>query len=158
MMKTLVLVLALGLASLVVSPTQAADLASAKLTDSQRKELLAAREQVWRAWFVHDERALTALLPADTLAINNGEEAWESRDDVLKGSREFAEGGGRLVRLEFPRVEIQSYGNVAVIYSLFTFETETNGKRTTSSGRATEIFVRKNGKWTNPGWHLDSGK
>ncbi len=31
-------------------------------------------------------------------------------------------------------------------------------KRATSPGRATEVFVRKNGRWTNPGWHLDSGK
>jgi len=23
-------------------------------------------------------------------------------------------------------------------------------------GRATEVFVRQNGMWVNPGWHLDS--
>ena len=62
------------------------------------------------------------------------------------------------MRLEFPCVEIQSYGDVAVIYSLYTFETDAKGERNTSSGRATEVFVRKNGRWTNPGWHLDSGK
>ena len=67
-------------------------------------------------------------------------------------------GGGRLVRLEFPRVEIQSYGDVAVIYSQYIFETEAKGERKTSSGRATEVFLRKNGRWINPGWHMDSGK
>jgi len=158
MMRTLVLGTALGLASFTILPAQAADFAATQLTSSQRKELLAAREQVWRAWFANDQKALDQLLPADTLAINNGEEAWENREAVLRGSREFASGGGRLVRLEFPRVEIQSYGDVAVIYSLYVFETETNGERKTSSGRATEVFLRKNGRWTNPGWHMDSGK
>jgi ketosteroid isomerase-like protein len=148
----------LGLASLTILPSQAADFAAAQLTTSQRKELLAAREKVWRAWFDNDQKALEQLLPADTLAINNGEEPWENREAVLRGSRAFASGGGRLVRLEFPRVEIQSYGDVAVIYSLFTVETETKGEHTTNSGRATEVFLRKNGRWTNPGWHLDSGK
>ncbi len=158
MMRTLVLGTALGLASLTILPAQAADFSAAPLTASQRQELLAAREKVWRAWFANDQKALEQLLPADTLAINNGEEAWENREAVLRGSREFADGGGRLVRLEFPRVEIQSYGNVAVIYSLYLFETETNGQRKTSSGRAMEVFLRKNGHWTNPGWHLDSGQ
>jgi len=32
------------------------------------------------------------------------------------------------------------------------------GKRSVTSGRVTEIFVRRNGKWTNPGWHTDSEK
>jgi len=35
-------------------------------------------------------------------------------------------------------------------------ETEENGKRSVSSGRATEIFVRRNGEWVNPGWHTDN--
>ncbi|MFY9559655.1 MAG: nuclear transport factor 2 family protein [Terriglobales bacterium] len=158
MMRTLVLGTALGLASLTILPSQAADFAAVPLTASQRQELLAAREKVWRAWFGNDQKVLEQLLPAETLAINNGEEAWENREAVLRGAREFASGGGRLVRLEFPRVEIQSYGDVAVIYSLYSFETETKGVRTTSSGRATEVFVRENGRWTNPGWHMDSGK
>jgi len=113
---------------------------------------------VWQAWFANDHKALDQLLPADTLAINNGEETWENREAVLRGSREFASGGGRLVRLEFPRVEIQSYADVAVIYSQYIFETEAKGERKTSSGRATEVFLRKNGRWINPGWHMDSGK
>jgi hypothetical protein len=33
-----------------------------------------------------------------------------------------------------------------------------HGKRSISSGRATEIFVRRDGRWTNPGWHTDAEK
>ena len=124
----------------------------------QRAELLKVREAVWRAWFADDQAALERVLPEDTLAINNGEEAWETREEVLKTAAQFVADGGRLIRLEFPRVEVRTYGDVAVLYSLFTTETELQGKRSTSSGRATEIFIRRDGQWLNAGWHLDSGK
>jgi hypothetical protein len=45
---------------------------------------------------------------------------------------------------------------VAIVWSNYLVETETNGKRSVSSGHASEVFVRRNGKWTNPGWHTDS--
>ncbi|MGO8794272.1 MAG: DUF4440 domain-containing protein, partial [Candidatus Sulfotelmatobacter sp.] len=62
----------------------------------------------------------------------------------------------KLVWLEFPRTEVQHFGDVAIVWSSFLVETEVGGKRTSSSGRATEIFVRENGHWTNPGWHTES--
>jgi len=66
-------------------------------------------------------------------------------------------GGGKLISLKFDRTEIQVYGDVAVLYSLFTLETEEGSKRKRSSGRATEIFRRNGDTWVNTGWHLDSG-
>ena len=54
--------------------------------------------------------------------------------------------------------EIQRFGDVAIIWTSYLVETEENGKRVVSSGRATEIFVRRNGEWVNPGWHTDSFK
>jgi hypothetical protein len=60
------------------------------------------------------------------------------------------------VRLEFPRTEIQHFGHVAIIYSQYLVETEVGGKRKVETGRVTEIFVWRNGQWTNPGWHTDS--
>ena len=64
--------------------------------------------------------------------------------------------GGKLIRLEFPRTEIQRFGDVVIIWSKYLVETETNGKRSLTSGRVTEVFVRRHGQWTNPGWHTDS--
>jgi hypothetical protein len=49
------------------------------------------------------------------------------------------------------------YGGTAILYSLYSCETEKQGRRETSSGRATEVFVRRGGRWVNTGWHLDSG-
>lgn len=64
----------------------------------------------------------------------------------------------KLIRLSFSHTEVRSFDDLAVLYSLWTTETEIHGRRSVSSGRATEIFVRSNGQWLNAGWHLDSGK
>lgn len=122
-----------------------------------REKILADREAVWKAWFTHDEAELERLIPAETIAISAGREAWSKRDDVLASSRAFAEAGGKLRALEFPRTEIQRFGDVAVIYTSYSFTTEVDGEVATSSGRGTEIFVLRDGRWVNPGWHLDSG-
>jgi ketosteroid isomerase-like protein len=124
-----------------------------------RAELLKVRESVWRAWFVNDQKALKDLVPPDTIVMSASEEKWKNQADVLREAEEFHASGGKLTRLEFPRTEIQRFGDdVAIIWSTYVVETEENGKRTLSSGRASEIFVRRNGHWTNPGWHTDSVK
>lgn len=158
MQNKLISAIALALISLSVSPATARDRSASALTQSQYTELLNAREAVWKAWFANDRATLEKLLPEDTLAINNGEEQWERRAEVLETAKQFAEDGGKLIHLSFPRVEVQALGNVAVLYSLWSTETERHGQRTVSSGRATEVFVRRHGQWLNSGWHLDSGK
>jgi ketosteroid isomerase-like protein len=122
----------------------------------EKSELLAAREAVWRAWFANDTPQLNELIPPELIAIETGEK-WQTRDDELAGAKDFAARGGKLVRLEFPQTEIQAYGRTAILYTKFTLETEMDGKRTTLSGRATEMFVLRHDKWVNVGWHLDNG-
>jgi ketosteroid isomerase-like protein len=124
----------------------------------ERGEILNVRESVWRAWFANDAKALERLVPADTIVISSDEAKWKNQADVLRTAAEFQTGGGKLLRLEFPRTEIQRFGDVAIIWTSYRVETEENGKRTVNSGRATEIFVRRNGEWVNPGWHTDSFK
>ncbi|MGE5278376.1 MAG: SDR family oxidoreductase [Acidobacteriota bacterium] len=48
-------------------------------------------------------------------------------------------------------------GGTAILYSLYSFETEKQGRRETTSSRATEVFVRGGGRRVNAGRHLDSG-
>jgi ketosteroid isomerase-like protein len=158
MRNKLALGIALGLASLTILPATGADKSATTLTQTQYAELLRAREAVWRAWFADDRAALEKVLPEDTIAINNGDEKWEHRAEVLASAKQFGADGGKLIHLSFPHVEVQSFGDVAVLYSLWTTETEAHGQHSVSSGRATEIFVRRNGQWLNAGWHLDSGK
>jgi hypothetical protein len=123
-----------------------------------RAQLLRVRETIWRAWFANDAKTLNQLVPSDTIVMSGGEEQWKNQADVLRTAAEFQAQGGKLVRLEFPRTEIQRYGDVAIVWSAYTVETETHGKRSLDFGRITEIFVRRHGQWTNPGWHSDSGK
>ncbi len=137
--------------------TLAAELQEAQtLEPEEKQELLSAREAVWRSWFANDSSRLAELVPAELIAVDQGEK-WENRDEVLAGSKDFAAKGGKLVRLEFPQTEVQMYGYTAILYSKYLYEIEFDGKRSTRSGRATEMFVNRKGKWVNVGWHLDSG-
>jgi ketosteroid isomerase-like protein len=124
----------------------------------QGSDLLKVREAVWRSWFANDAKTLRELVPPETIVISAGEKAWKHQAAVLQSAAEFRAQGGKLIRLEFPRTEIQQFGEVAILYSEYRVETEMHGKRSVSSGRATEVFVRQNGQWTNPGWHTDAEK
>ncbi|MGH9555969.1 MAG: nuclear transport factor 2 family protein, partial [Terriglobales bacterium] len=128
------------------------------LSAEERRDLLAAREAVWRAYFANDTQQLDKVRPAETVAINAGEEAWGNRAAVLAGAAGFTASGGKLLKLEFPRTEVQMFGDVAILYTTWSYTLEVEGKPQTSSGRGTEIFVRRDGQWVNSGWHLDSGR
>ena len=128
------------------------------LTPQVRQRILAAREAVWKAWFSNDRATLERLIPEETIAIDNGQEGWSDRTAILAGAQRFAESGGKLVKLEFPKTEIQVYGTTIIIYTTYAYETEVNGQRSTASGRATEMFVRRGDALVNVGWHMDSGK
>jgi ketosteroid isomerase-like protein len=130
-------------------------LSAQKQDDSQ---LLQAREAVWRAWFANDTKTLQALVPTETIVISGGEEKWKHQGEVFQSAADFQSAGGKLIRLEFQHTEVQHFGDVAIVWSNYLVETETNGKRSVSSGRASEVFVRRNGRWINPGWHTDSNR
>ena len=130
---------------------------AADLNAKDRAELLALRERVWYAWFGNDQKALEAVMPPETVTISAGQADWHDRAGVLESSRAFAASGRKLTRLAFPRTEIQAYGDTAFVYSLYEFDLEGPQGKSSAAGRATEIFVRKDGRWIHPGWHLDSG-
>jgi hypothetical protein len=143
------------IAILVVASLGAAKLSAQKQNDEQ---LLSTRDAVWRAWFAGDTRTLEELFPQETIVISGGEEKWKNRADVIRTAAEFHEKGGKLVRLDFLHTKVQHFGEVAIVWSSYIVETEVDGKRSSSSGRATEIFVRQHGHWSNPGWHTSSTK
>jgi len=129
-----------------------------QLGDQMKKRLLDAREAVWRAFFAGDRAALERALPPETKAIEADDEAWSNREQVLANSADFAKKGGKLLKLEFPKTEIQMYGSTAVLYSTYAYELEAGSQHINRSGRVTEVFVLRDGQWINPGWHMDSGK
>jgi ketosteroid isomerase-like protein len=127
-------------------------------SSASNDELLKVRERVWRAWFQGDTKTLEKLMPPGSVVISDGEEKWKNQDDVIRTSIEFHDKGGKLIRLEFPHTDVQHFGDVAVVWSSFVLETESDGRRSSSAGRATEIFVWRDGHWLNPGWHTSSTK
>ena len=124
------------------------------ITPEIRERILEKREAVWKAFFANDRATLEKLIPEEAIAI--GDDGWSDRAKIFADAKSFAESGGKLVKIEFPKTEIQAYGNTVIIYTTYVYETEVNGKRSTSSGRGTEMFVRRGDELVNIGWHLDS--
>jgi ketosteroid isomerase-like protein len=131
--------------------------ASRSMGGDEQKELLAAREGVWRAWFSGQTATLNKVLPAELITIEP-DGSFGTLKSNLDGSRGFAAAGGRLTRLVFPKTEIQSYGATAILYTTYEMDLPSDGKPTTHKGAATEVFVRQpDGRWVNTGWQLAHG-
>ncbi len=141
----------------MIHPMAARAQAASAPSDAQRQQLLAVRDSVWYAYYANDQVRMRALIPENLVAINPGDTAWQSQAELLADATRFAEHGGRLVSLTFPRTAVQVFGPVAVLYSRYVLRFIVDGAQRSLSGRATEVFVLDHGRWRNPGWHLDSG-
>jgi hypothetical protein len=118
-------------------------------------EVLAARETAWRAYFAGDVKTLGDLLPPECIGLGMTDGPFTDRAKTLDDARAFQRTGGRLIRLAFPETQAQQYGDVVVLYGRYEAVILSDGKERTMRGRLTETFVRRNGKWLHPGWHLD---
>ena len=130
----------------------------AQVPDPVKKQILDAREAVWRAWFAGDREKLEKMIPDEAVAINGADKNWENRSIILDGAQRFAESGGKLTRLEFPRTEIQLYGNTIILFTSYSYDTEHNGQKNTVIGNGVETFVRRSGLIMNTGWILADAK
>ncbi len=128
------------------------------ISPQTRQRVLAEREKVWKAYFANDRAALEKLIPEEAIAIDDGSTEWSNRTSILAGAKSFADSGAKLVLLEFPKTEMQIYGNTIIVYTTYLYEIEAGGKRTTRTGRGTEMFVRRGNDLVNVGWHLDGGQ
>jgi hypothetical protein len=121
-----------------------------------RERILKAREAVWRAYFTNDQATLEKVIPAETISLDDGSKEWGNRESILASAKRLGESGAKLVRLEFPKTEMQVYGNTVILYTTYLYEVELNGQRKTTTGRGTEIFVRRGNELVNSGWHLEN--
>ncbi len=117
--------------------------------------VLAAREAAWRAYFAGDVKTLGDLLPPEFIGLGMTDGPFTDRAKTLDEARAFQQKGGRLVRLAFPETQAQQFGEVVVLYGRYEAVIQADGVERTVRGRLTEMFVRRDGKWLHPGWHLD---
>jgi hypothetical protein len=122
-----------------------------------RAEILALREAAWRTWFANDRAGFERVVPAELVAMGWSGGPWEDRAATLRTMAEFAREGQTLTTLEFPRNVMQQYGEVVILYTSFRVVlTDREGRASVTTGRGTEIFVRRSGTWIHTGWHLDT--
>jgi hypothetical protein len=119
-------------------------------------DVLALRESAWRAWFAGDEAALRSMLPQDFLAISAGASEISDLENTIKSSLAFKEAGGKLVSLSFPETRAQQLGETVVLYGSYDAVIVSGGSQKAMRGRLTEVFVKRDGRWVHPGWHLDA--
>ncbi|MET0555023.1 MAG: nuclear transport factor 2 family protein [Vicinamibacteria bacterium] len=141
--------------ALVGSTLAAAPCAPAADAAKVDPEVLKVREAAWRSWFAGDTAALEKVLPPEFIGISM-EGPLTSLPRTLDESRGFRESGGRLVSLAFPETQAQTYGDVVVLYGRYSVTFASGGTEKSVSGRLTEVFVRRDGRWLHPGWHLDT--
>lgn len=140
--------------ALLTAPMAATGMQAEEMTRVD-PDVLQAREAAWRAYFAGDGETLGGLLPPEFIGIGMSDGPFADLATTLAGSRQFRARGGRLVRLEFPEMRAQRYGDVVVLYGRYEAVIDTDGQEQTLRGRLTELFVRRDGKWLHPGWHLD---
>jgi len=129
------------------------------VSDQTVKELFEARDAAWRSFFQEDPAAaIEWTISPNVIAIQENQEKWDNRARLTAMAEAMQSQKIQLIRLEFPRTEVQVFGDTAILYYTYIFETGTEGGRSgVDAGRGTEVFVRSNGSWLDTGWHLDNG-
>ena len=153
-MKVIGVLLALTAAAPSLS-AQAAPRVAASLPGSDLAGLEALRKDIWVQWFAGDTAALRRVLGPELIAISGDAPDYQSLDKTLAGSAGFRASGAILKSVTFANTRIHRFGDVVVMFSHYTIELDKGGQQSSEHGRATEVFVRHNGKWVHTSWHID---
>jgi hypothetical protein len=152
---------ALGIAVVVLISVGAAPMAAQQFgpepDPATRRELLGLREAAWRSWFANDRAGFERIVPEELVALGWDGGPWDDRSRTVAQMEEFAKSGRKLTALEFPRNVFQRYGDVVILYTSFRIVlSDAAGAAHVTTGRGTEVFVRRHGRWIHTGWHLDT--
>lgn len=120
--------------------------------------LARVQREIWEVWFAGDTTRLKEIVGDDLVAMAPGTQGFSSVRDEVNSSSGFHAGGGKLIDLKFPTMRVQQFGDVVLVYTSYEYAFVMGKDTTRQAGRATEVFVKRNGKWLNPAWHMDSAK
>ena len=128
--------------------------AAQQVSPAIERQIVAARDSVWRAWFTNDTGVLRRVLPGAAVAAEGGGEQWADRPAILRQSKSFVQSGARLERVDFANTHISLDGDVALVTSDYRLVTSAGQRVDTTRGHAAELFVRQKDQWVNPFWRL----
>ena len=154
-MRSPILLVLLALLAAPPAAAQPAPSAATALTGAEREELMRVRRDVWVHWFTGDTAGLRRVLAPELVAISPDSPDYQSLAQTIAGSAAFARGGRRLESVSFSSDSIHRIGDVAVMFTHYTVVTS-GAEGFTMKGRATEVFVRRGGRWVHTSWHLDA--
>jgi ketosteroid isomerase-like protein len=118
-----------------------------KHTGAEHAGVAAQLEQIEHTWAAAEVKADAGMIAPyldETMVQTNPDGSVSPRKEVLAG---IAKGDPTLKAVDLADMKTQSYGNAAVIMGNYTERREAGGKRTATSGRFTDTYVRRNGKW-----------
>ena len=149
-------VLALTVVLAAAAPPLSAQQFGPEPDSTTQREILQLREAAWRTWFANDRPGFERIVPDELVALGWDGGPWEDRALTVAQMEAFAQTGMTLTSLEFPRNVFQRYGDVVILYTRFRLIlSDPDGTPHETTGRGTEVFVRRGGRWIHTGWHLD---
>lgn len=104
-------------------------------------------EQIEHKWAEAEVKADPAMIAPyldDTMVQTNPDGSVSARKEVLEG---IGKGDPTLKAVDLADMKTQSYGEAAVIMGQYTEKREANGKTKLTSGRFTDTYVKRGGKW-----------
>jgi len=104
-------------------------------------------EQIEHKWAESEVKADPAMIAPyldDSMVQTNPDGSVSTRKEVLDG---IGKGDPTLKAVDLAEMKTQSYGDAAVIMGRYTEKREAKGKHMMTSGRFTDTYVKRSGKW-----------
>jgi ketosteroid isomerase-like protein len=137
-------------------PTQN-DAATPQSTDAATSDKLKQIERAWADAEVKHDPSLVAPYLASTLVKTGDDNKPLTRDQLLDHIKNSETTIGSI---DVSDMQVQVYGNAAIVTGAFKAVGQDKGQNFTNTGRFTDTFVQKDGRWQAVASHdsLDAAK
>jgi ketosteroid isomerase-like protein len=147
-MKKMLVLFVLGLAVPLLAAAQTTEKAAvSKGTAAQGEDVAAQLKALENAWsdavLKHDAAALDAILEDSLVETSPTGTVSNKAMDLA----DLKAGEPKLESFSPDNMKVHVYGNAAVVTGRFTLKGTYKGKDISGTGRFTDTFVKRNGKW-----------